>query len=81
MTPAGGVKSPHILQIVLGSDNLSLAKHLYSTVFGFAGTGERLVYSQCGFAPEPARWWRPPAQDAPAFAAQPGSRARVAEIY
>ena len=37
---------PNIIQIVLGSDNLPLAKHLYATVFGFAGAGERLTYTQ-----------------------------------
>src|SRR5882757_4883801 len=40
------MKRPNIIQIVLGSDNLPLAKHLYSTVFGFAGAGDRIVYSQ-----------------------------------
>ena len=37
---------PGIIQIVLGSDNLSFCKHLYTTVFGFVGAGERLTYSQ-----------------------------------
>ena len=37
---------PNIMQIVLGSDNLPLCKHLYGTVLGFSGTGERLVYSE-----------------------------------
>ena len=37
--------APNILQLVLGSDNLPLSKHLYGSVFGFAGAGERLVYS------------------------------------
>lgn len=37
---------PRIIQIVLGSDDLPFAKHLYSTVFGFAGAGERLIYSR-----------------------------------
>ena len=41
-----GVNSPHIVQIVLGSDDLPFAKHLYSTVFAFAGAGERLIYSR-----------------------------------
>lgn len=40
------MKPPSIIQIVLGSDNLPLCKHLYSTVFGFAVSGERLIYSQ-----------------------------------
>ena len=40
------MKRPAIVQIVLGSDNLPLCKHLYTTVFGFAGAGERLVYSE-----------------------------------
>ena len=40
------MKVPNIIQIVLGSDNLPLCKHLYSTVFGFAGAGDRLVYSE-----------------------------------
>ncbi len=37
---------PHIIQIVLGSDNLPFCKHLYSTVFGFAGAGDRIAYSR-----------------------------------
>ena len=41
-----GVPSPNIVQIVLGSDDLPFAKHLYSTVFGFAVAGERLTYTQ-----------------------------------
>lgn len=41
-----GVRCPNIIQIVLGSDDLPFAKHLYSTVFGFAGAGERLIYSR-----------------------------------
>ena len=40
------MKVPNIAQIVLGSDDLPLCKHLYSTVFGFAGAGERLIYSE-----------------------------------
>ena len=40
------VSPPRILQIVLGSDDLPFAKHLYTTVFGFAGAGERLIYSR-----------------------------------
>jgi len=40
------MKSPNIVQIVMGSDNLPFCKHLYSTVFGFAGAGDRLTYSQ-----------------------------------
>lgn len=40
------VRSPSIVQIVLGSDDLPFAKHLYSTVFGFAVAGERLIYSE-----------------------------------
>lgn len=44
--PHDEVLSPNILQIVLGSDNLPFSKHLYSTVFGFASGGERLIYSQ-----------------------------------
>ena len=35
-----------MLQIVLGSDDLPFAKHLYTTVFGFAVAGERLTYSE-----------------------------------
>ena len=38
--------APRIIQIVFGSDNLPLTKHLYTTVFGFAGAGERLVYNE-----------------------------------
>ncbi len=37
---------PAIVQIVMGSDNLPLCKHLWSTVFGFAGAGDRLIYSR-----------------------------------
>lgn len=37
---------PHIVQVVLGSDDLPFAKYLYSTVFGFAGAGERLNHSR-----------------------------------
>ena len=37
---------PAIVQIVLGSDNLPFCKHLWSSVFGFAGAGERLIYSR-----------------------------------
>ncbi len=37
---------PGILQIVIGSDNLPLCKHLYASVFGFSGAGERLIYSE-----------------------------------
>ena len=40
------VKVPHILQIVLGSDNLPFCKHVYGTALGFAAAGERLVYSE-----------------------------------
>ena len=40
------MRVPNIVQLVLGSDNLPLCKHLYSTVFGFAGAGERLIYSE-----------------------------------
>ena len=40
------MRSPNILQLVLGTDNLPLSKHLYSSVFGFAPAGERLIYSQ-----------------------------------
>ena len=40
------VRSPNVVQIVLGSDDLPFAKHLYSTVFGFAVAGERLIYSE-----------------------------------
>jgi catechol 2,3-dioxygenase-like lactoylglutathione lyase family enzyme len=40
------VNGPSIIQIVLGSDNLPLCKHLYTTVFGFTGAGERLIYSE-----------------------------------
>ena len=40
------MKVPNIIQIVLGSDNLPLCKHLYTTAFGFAGAGERLIYSE-----------------------------------
>ncbi len=40
------MKVPNIIQVVLGSDNLPFCKHLYSTVFGFAGAGERLTYSE-----------------------------------
>jgi catechol 2,3-dioxygenase-like lactoylglutathione lyase family enzyme len=40
------MRSPNILQLVLGTDNLPLAKHLYTSVFGFAPAGERLIYSQ-----------------------------------
>ncbi len=40
------MKSPNIIQIVMGSDNLPLCKHLYSAVFGFAGAGDRLTYTQ-----------------------------------
>ena len=38
--------TPNIVQMVLGSGNLPLTKHLYTTVFGFAGTGERLSYGE-----------------------------------
>jgi catechol 2,3-dioxygenase-like lactoylglutathione lyase family enzyme len=40
------VSGPSIIQIVLGSNNLPLCKHFYTTVFGFAGAGERLIYSE-----------------------------------
>lgn len=40
------MNEPSIIQLVLGSDNLPLSKHLYSEVFGFAGSGERLIYSR-----------------------------------
>ncbi len=40
------VKVPNILQVVLGSDDLPFCKHLYGSVFGFAGAGERLIYSE-----------------------------------
>ncbi len=40
------MRVPNIIQIVLGSDNLPFCKHLYTTVFGFAGAGERLIYSE-----------------------------------
>lgn len=40
------MNGPSIIQLVLGSDNLPLCKHIYSTVFGFAGAGERLIYSE-----------------------------------
>ena len=40
------LKCPNIVQIVLGSDNLPFCKHFYATVFGFAGAGERLIYSE-----------------------------------
>jgi catechol 2,3-dioxygenase-like lactoylglutathione lyase family enzyme len=39
------MSGPSIIQLVLGSNNLPLCKHLYSTVLGFAGAGERLIYS------------------------------------
>jgi catechol 2,3-dioxygenase-like lactoylglutathione lyase family enzyme len=39
------VSGPKVIQLVLGSDNLPLCKHLYSSVLGFAGAGERLIYS------------------------------------
>lgn len=38
--------TPSIVQIVLGSDDLPFAKHLYTTVLGFAGAGERLTYTE-----------------------------------
>ncbi|MCP3730005.1 hypothetical protein M9978_06140 [Sphingomonas sp. MG17] len=41
-----GVPSPNIVQIVLGSDNLPLAKHLWSTVLGFAPAGDRITYTR-----------------------------------
>ena len=37
---------PSIVQVVLGSDDLPFCKHLYATVFGFAGAGERLTYTR-----------------------------------
>ena len=40
------MRVPNIIQIVLGSNNLPLCKHLYTTVFGFAGAGDRLIYSE-----------------------------------
>ena len=40
------MERPGIIQIVLGSDNLPLCKHLYTTVFGFAGAGDRLTYTR-----------------------------------
>jgi catechol 2,3-dioxygenase-like lactoylglutathione lyase family enzyme len=40
------MRSPNLLQLVLGTDNLPLSKHLYSSVFGFAPAGERLIFSQ-----------------------------------
>jgi catechol 2,3-dioxygenase-like lactoylglutathione lyase family enzyme len=40
------VGAPSIVQIVLGSDDLPFCKHFYTTVFGFAGAGERLIYSE-----------------------------------
>ncbi|MDQ2852320.1 MAG: hypothetical protein M3Y49_16630 [Actinomycetota bacterium] len=36
---------PSIIQLVLGSNNLPFSKHLYTTVFGFAAAGDRIVYS------------------------------------
>lgn len=41
-----GIRGPNVVQIVLGSDDLPFAKHLYSTVFGFAVAGERLIYTE-----------------------------------
>ena len=38
--------APAIVQIVMGSDDLPFCKHLYQTVFGFAGAGDRLIYSR-----------------------------------
>ena len=43
---SGGARTPNVVQIVLGSDDLPFSKHLYSTVFGFAVAGERLVYTE-----------------------------------
>jgi catechol 2,3-dioxygenase-like lactoylglutathione lyase family enzyme len=40
------MRAPHIVQIVLGSDDLPFCKHFYTNVFGFAGAGERLIYSE-----------------------------------
>ncbi len=40
------MRVPSIIQIVLGSDNLPFCKHLYGTVLGFAGAGERLIYNE-----------------------------------
>lgn len=40
------VRVPSIVQVVLGSDNLPLCKHLYGTLFGFAGAGKRLIHSK-----------------------------------
>ena len=37
---------PIIIQVVMGSDDLPFCKHLYASVFGFAGAGERLIYSE-----------------------------------
>ncbi len=36
---------PNIIQLVLGSDNLPFCKYLYASALGFAGAGERLIYS------------------------------------
>ncbi len=46
--PSGGRKAPTPLEMASSpvSDDLPLAKHLYTTVFGFAGAGERLIYSR-----------------------------------
>ena len=46
MTWQPSAKRPSIIQIVLGSDNLPFCKHLYETVFGFAGGGDRLTYTR-----------------------------------
>ncbi len=40
------MEHPGIVQLVLGSENLPLSKHLYSEVLGFASGGERLIYSR-----------------------------------
>lgn len=40
------IKIPHIVQIMLGSNNMPLSKHIYSSVLGFAGAGDRFVCAE-----------------------------------
>jgi len=35
-------KTPRIMELLMGSSNVPLAKHIYSSVFGFADAGDRL---------------------------------------
>ena len=46
MTELTSFEPPSIIQIVLGSCDLPFCKHFYTTIFGFAGGGDRLTYNR-----------------------------------